>query len=55
MNFDDFTNSASAQRTKLHTLRLHCVFPNMQLKPESKFFSKYLHFLTLVRIEMKVS
>jgi len=31
-----------------NTLWLHCIFPTMEVKPESKYFSKYLRFLSIL-------
>jgi len=31
------------------------LFPSVEVKSESKYSSKYLRFLSMVRIEMKVS
>jgi len=57
MNFEGFTNSASAQRTMLHKIHygFTVFFPTMEVKPNLKNSSKYLRFLSMATIEMKVS
>jgi len=56
MKFEGFTNSASAQRTTLHKTHygFTVLFPTVKVKPNSKYSSWYLRFLSMVKIEMKV-
>jgi len=56
INFEGFTNPASAQRTTLHKTHygFTLFFPTMEVKPNFKCFSKYLRFLSMATIEMKV-
>jgi len=56
-NFEGFTNSASAPRTTLHKTHYGFIvfFPTMKVKPNFKYSSKYLRFLSMATIEMKVS
>jgi len=56
-NFEGFTNPASATRTTLHKPQygFTVFFPTMEVKPNFKYYSKYLRFLSMTTIEMKVS
>jgi len=57
MNFEGFTNPVSAQRTTLH--KTHCgftvFFSTSEVKPNCKYSSKYLRFLSMATIEMELS
>jgi len=57
MNFEGFTNPASAQRTTLHKTHygFTVFFPPMEVKPNFKYSSKYLRFLSMATIAMEVS
>jgi len=56
-NFESFTKPASAPRIAL--LKTHygftVFFRTMEIKPNSKYSSKNLRFLSMATIEMKVS
>jgi len=56
MNFEGFTNPASAQRKTLHKTRygFTVFFLTMKVKPNFKYSSKYLRFLSMATIETKV-
>jgi len=49
MNFQGFTNSASVHRTTLHKTHygFTVFFPTMEVKPNLKYSSKYLRFLSM--------
>ena len=57
IHFEGFTNPASAPKKTLH--KTHCgftvFFPTLEVKPNLKYSSKYLRFLSMATIEMEVS
>jgi len=55
MNFEGFPSISKENNVAQNTLWLHCVFPTMEVKPNLKYSSKYLRFLSTATVEMEIS